>query len=476
MADEIPTLTDADFVRIGQEEGLDPREVRAAYETAVQAMRAQSTPEATQPAQPSLIQRVGQAINSVPVPPSLKGVVSLEGWGTKDPYWIDKAKTSNVEREKQTNVELLGEVAQSAVPYGAGRLVPAGRTLPRVLGTVGATLGLGGAVGAGESAMQGESPNEGLLQGLVRQALPAFVQGVGAVAIGPARHKVIATKEASKAAGAFKGTRVSPNVAALIDPKNPRLLGSQRTAEALDKAAGANLDVMEAAVGSQLGGVVFHTTNAQGLPAQLPFQAIRAQIKALRSHGDAYYAELQKGIQVSPAMMQQHINNQIAVKAIETDMLQQMRAQGFRTQADLYEKSLRQYEYDKHFIRAVKDYQASGLTLGNANATDYPELWKASRSLSPTMGGTGSSNLDAGTAAHGIMGIGAASKGHSIAAGYGIGRFTERLMPKSYPGDVLTPAEIDAARMLRRSLGLLLTAPPPLPSSFNNLGGTGLGQ
>lgn len=315
--------------------------------------------------------------------------------------------------------DVLGDL----VPLAAA-LIPGGRTAGRFARTLGANMLGRGAVEGGAEALNptGQGPLGAGVSGAIKGVLPGLVQGAVGLGLGPTKD----TLQVAKAAGAVKKA-VSPEVGALINPDNPASLLSKRTAQKMERAAGVNLDKMEAELEKSLGpkfrvqGVggssaqmpALYTPSGTRIPGGLPltgsqgqtFAEVRSEIKRLRE-----IAKYDKGASTDTAQ---------AAKKDAAKLEQKLLAQMPPALAQRYRKALDAHAKDMDAVRWVRGLQREQALRGGVNPQDRPELAQAERAIDK--GG----RLRAGI--HGSLGAAEALTGRPIGAGYHMGRAADQM-------------------------------------------------
>jgi hypothetical protein len=224
---------------------------------------------------------------------------------------------------------------------------------------------------------------------------------------------------------------VSPEVGALIDPSKPAQLLSGKTVKGMQKAAGANLDEMEATIEKALGPNVRFQIEGQagttpklfsaqgtpitgGLPPELmaritgqpqgkTFGEIRAQIKELRGLGDRRYGSPEMADTARAALRD--------AQKLEAELVRQLPG----PLATQYQAALARHATDSQAIRWVKGLQQENAIRGGVNPQDNPAL--AAANIAVERGG---GKLKG--AIHGALGAAEVATGRPIGAGYHLGR------------------------------------------------------
>jgi hypothetical protein len=324
--------------------------------------------------------------------------------------------------------EIIGDL----VPAAVAALVPPARTLGAFGKTVGGNVLGRAAVEAGAEALSptGQGPLSAGVKGAAKGVLPGLVQGGFGAALGPTAD----TLRAQKAMKALKGS-VSPEVGAMLDLENPAALLKRSTPRAMTKAAGANLDKMEAEVSKALGNQKFTVGTPQfqfpthlaqrmgpgGAKPPLPgrsFEEVRGQIKELREVAEGRFntPELRGAAKKALAQAAQ----------LESEMVAQMPPKI----AQQYKEATARHAADMDAVRWVRALHKREALMGGVNPQDRPGLAEAERQVTKG-GGTGSAAVHGGIGAlEAAMGRGYGAAYHLARAGQGIGK-TSPLRPAS---------------------------------------------
>jgi hypothetical protein len=237
------------------------------------------------------------------------------------------------------------------------------------MGSFGKALGgniLGRAgVEAGAEALSptGQGPLAAGLKGAAKGVLPGMVQGGLGAMLGPSADTI----KAQKAMKALKGS-VSPEVGAFLDESNPAALLKRSTPRQMTKAAGTNLDAMEAYVSKQLGNKKFSIISGPAV-AQRTFDDVRAEIKALREAGSQGYS--------TPELRGKAKDSLKQAAMIEADMLRQMPPELVKK----YQTATARHAADMDAVRFVRALHKREMLMGGASATDRPGLADAQKAL-----------------------------------------------------------------------------------------------
>lgn len=354
------------------------------------------------------------------------------------------------------------QLVEGGITTAAGLAVPAGRTIPRQIGSLLAPLFGGGVASAVGTAMEGGSPMEGVLPGAMNAIPQALLQtGVNTV-VGPSRATIRALKQIHHIRGVGKG-QYSDNVMAALNPDYPQTLYHPDTIRWMDKVAGNNLNQMEYMIEQALGPMTF--PSAPGSSVLQSFREIRANIKRLRTLGDPRWAQAgPDNLQLSPERIQAYKRE---AGEIERHLIDTMRQRNLRNPngglwADDYMSAITQYVEDKTLIRYIKAEQQAARQKGGANPIQHPAIAQSSRLSMDDPNAAQMPGL-----AYGMVGAAGAAKGHSIFAGHQLGRFFDSFKPRV--------SQIEPGLPPRWIPGAAGGFAPRLDSLLGTISGTGVG-
>jgi hypothetical protein len=255
-----------------------------------------------------------------------------------------------------------------------------------------------GAVEAGAEAVKptGEGPLTAGVIGAAKGVLPGVVQsGLGAL-LGPTKD----TLNTQRAIKALKGS-VSKEVGAFLDVENPAALLKRSTPRAMTKAAGANLDTMEASISKGLGTKKFSIISGNQV-APRTFDDVRAEIKQLREAGSQGYATPELRGKARDALKKAAV--------IEADLVRQMPPK----LAQQYKEATARHAADMDAVRWVRALHKREALMGGVNPQDRPGIAAAELAVNKPHLGT--------AAVHGTIGGLEAATGRGFGAAYHLGR------------------------------------------------------